>query len=142
MDEAMQYTYNFSAITLWFTMSAIKKRSTQSYSLTCKVLDLTHNRVISSSYNKQVNLGVEKILTKTKTTVGRQYTQSHDINTDRPSFLLLQATSNCPHTYITVVSYKQTGKSSNQTTEAEQKQHIFSYMKSDEPSRQINVPAT
>lgn len=43
-------------------------------------------------------------LTNTKTSIRCQYTQGHDVNSDRPSFLLLQATSYRTDTNIAVVS--------------------------------------
>ena len=45
-----------------------------------------------------------KTLTDTKATVRCQYTQGHDVNSDSPSFLLLQATRYRTDTYIAVVS--------------------------------------
>lgn len=75
--------------------------------LTSEPLQTSWQTGWSVSSNNCKSESEEGRLTNTKTAIRCQYTQSHDVNSNCPSFLLLQATSYRANTNIAVVSCRQ-----------------------------------
>jgi len=108
----LQYIYNNNTIDISLTISIIRNRCVQTsrYNHRTSIeeaLQTSWQTGWSVSSNNCKSESEEGRLTNTKTAIRCQYTQGHDINSDCPSFLLLQATSYRANTNIAVVSCRQ-----------------------------------